>query len=97
MSHSAWFPEGAVEIEGEYTTHYHCGPEQPERYRGFCPICGTGRFFRSGPSFPNTIAFTAGTFADPDFPAPKFILYWDSRPKWLVEPDGVTLYAKGDD
>lgn len=97
MSYSAWFPEDSVEIEGDYTVHHHCGTENPDRFRGFCPECGTGHFFRSGASFPNTIALTAGTFAQPDFPTPDFILYWASRPEWLAAPDNIKLFAESDE
>ena len=97
MSYSAWFPEDAVKIEGDYTVHHHCGPENPDRFRGFCPECGTGRFFRSGASFPNTIAITAGTFAQPSFPVPEFIIYWASKPECLREPESVRLYHEGDE
>lgn len=97
MSYSAWFPEASVKIEGKYTIHHHCGPEDPDRFRGFCPECGTGRFFRSGESFPNTVAITAGTFAEPGFPLPDFILYWASRPQWLGSPEKVRLYQEDDE
>ena len=96
MSYSAWFPEDAVQITGDYTVHHHCGPDVLDRYRGFCPLCGTGRFFRSGASFPDTIAITAGTFAQPDFPVPDFILYWADRPAWIGAPADVQLYDADD-
>ena len=93
MSHSAWFPEAAVTIEGDYTVHHHRGSEHPDRYRCFCPTCGTGRFFRSGASFPDAIGFAVGSFADPAFPPPAFVLYWDDRPAWLGRPEAVPVRA----
>lgn len=97
MSLSAWFPADAVDIDGEYTVHHHRGPAQPDRYRGFCPSCGTGRFFTSGEAFPGTIAFAAGVFRDPEFPPPDFILYWNDRPRWLAPPTAITLYEQRDE
>jgi hypothetical protein len=97
MSFSAWFPMASVEIVGNYTTFQHKGEDQPDRYRGFCPKCGTGRFFCSGKSFPETIAFGAGVFAEQNFPPPSAVLYWDNRPKWLSEVEGPVLFSQGDD
>lgn len=101
MSYSAWFPEAAVSIEGDYTVHRHRGAEHPDRYRCFCPTCGTGRFFRSGAAFPDAIGFAVGSFANPDddsnLPVPRFVLHWDSRPAWLGEPDGVPVRAEAEE
>jgi hypothetical protein len=61
------------------------------------PHCGTGRFFISGASFPDTIAFAAGMFAGHDLPPPRAVLYWDNRPRWLGEPEEIDLLPQGDD
>ena len=101
MSHSAWFAEAAVTVEGDYTIHHHRGPDHPDRHRGFCPTCGTGRFFRSGAAFPGTIGFAVGAFADPEAPSslppPAFVLYWDNRPAWLGRPVGVPVRAQAEE
>ncbi|MBS1181930.1 MAG: family glutathione-dependent formaldehyde-activating protein [Proteobacteria bacterium] len=96
MSYSAWFPVDMVTIEGPYTLHHHRGPEHPERFRGFCPTCGTGRFFQSGAAFPDTIGLAVGSFADPAFPPPSFVLYWDDRPAWLGEPEAVPVRGQSE-
>ena len=95
MSWSAWFPESAVTIVGPYVKHHH-RRGQPDRYRAFCPTCGTGQFFSSGAGAPGTLAIRAGAFADPGFPPPEFILYWANRPQWLGAPDGIDLYPESD-
>jgi hypothetical protein len=97
MSYSAWFPRTAVEIQGEFTTHHHRGAEHSDRFRCFCPTCGTGRFFQSGSSFPDTVAFAAGIFAGLNVPPPSAILYWDDRPAWIGEPAGITVYPQDDE
>ena len=89
------FPENAVRIERPYTKHQH-RPGEPNRSRAFCPGCGTGKFFSSGAGFPGTIAITGGTFADPGFPPPEFILYWANCPQWSGVPEGITLHLKND-
>ena len=95
MSWSAWFPESAVRIEGPHTKHHH-RPGQPDRWRGFCPACGTGHFVSSSAGSPGTIAIRAGAFADPGFPPPEFILYWANRPPWLGVPESITLHPESD-
>ena len=95
MSWSAWFLRDAVTIDGPDTKHHH-RPGQPDRYRGFCPTCGTGKFFFSGAGFADTIALTAGSFGDPGFAAPEFILYWANRPHWLAAPEGIVLHPEED-
>lgn len=97
MSSSAWFTEAAVTVEGDYTLHHHRGSEHPDRYRCFCPTCGTGRFFKSGAAFPGTIGFAVGSFADPDFPPPRYVLYWGNRPTWLGQPESVPVRAEAEE
>ena len=94
-SWSARFPEDAVAITGSYSKHFHC-PARLDRYRGFCPGCGTGKFFSSGAGFPGTIAITGGAFADPGFPPPEFLLYWANCPQWSGVPEGITLHLQND-
>lgn len=91
MTLSVWFPEACVTIEGAYHTYFYTGAADPQRMAGFCPICGGGRFFRSGDYLPDSIGIRVGNFADPDFPAPDHIHWWPDRPRWLGAPVGPIL------
>ncbi len=97
MSYSAWFPKDAVTVTGQFTKYQPHGKGHPERFSAFCPACGTGRFFTGGQAFPDTIAFNAGVFADPEFPAPEFIIYWADRPNWIGKPESVPLFEGEDE
>ena len=89
---SGWFPQAGVAISGAYT-RFTPDPANRDAMMGFCPICGTGHFFRSGAYLPGTIAISIGSFADPDFPAPAHIHWWPDRPHWMGPPLGPELLA----
>lgn len=91
MSLSAWFPEEGVAIEGAYTTWTFAGEGRPDLMAGFCPVCGTGRFFRTGDYLKGCIGIAVGNFADPSFPPPDHIHWWPNRPHWLGQPDGPAV------
>lgn len=88
MTMSAWFPETAVTIEGDYITWHYAGSHDSKLMAGFCRTCGGGRFFRTGDYLPGTIGIATGNFADPAFPAPDHIHWWPDRPHWLGAPHG---------
>lgn len=91
MSLSAWFPQDCVSIAGRYTTYHFTGTCDPSLMAGFCPICGGGKFFRTGAYLQDCIGIAAGNFADPDFPVPTHIHWWPDRPRWLAPPCGPDL------
>ncbi len=90
MALSAWFDEADTTINGDYIRYYYAGTQDDRLMAGFCPICGGGRFFRTGTYLPGHIAIAVGNFADPAFPAPDHIHWWPNRPAWLGAPLGPT-------
>lgn len=101
MTTSAWLPETAVTIEGDYITWHCTETADPALMAGFCRTCGTGRFFRTGAYLPGTIGIATGNFADPAFPDPAFpapdhIHWWPDRPHWLGPPNGPPPYPETD-
>jgi hypothetical protein len=74
MTLSAWFADQSVTICGPYSKRFHRADAEPDRFQAFCPTCGSGRFFRSGAGYPGTYGISVGSFADPQFPTPEFVL-----------------------
>ncbi|MGO6719096.1 GFA family protein, partial [Rhizobium ruizarguesonis] len=84
LAHNVWFPEENVRVvAGEYSVWYPQGETTPDVMKVFCRICGGGGFSKSGTYFPGTVVIAGGTFADPSFPAPDHVHWWDNRPHWL--------------
>lgn len=91
MTLSAWFPEEGVAIEGPHAIWHYTAAQDPALMAGFCPTCGTGRFFRTGDYLRGCIGIAVGNFADPGFAAPDHIHWWPDRPHWLGPPAGPAL------
>lgn len=91
MALSAWFPDTGIEIAGEVKVWHYAGTPDPNLTACFCPVCGGGRFFRTGDYLRGCIGIPVGNFADPDFPAPDHIHWWPDRPRWLAPPHGPAL------
>ncbi|MBY0469833.1 GFA family protein [bacterium] len=51
----------------------------------FCPKCGSTVYYLME-SQPELTAITLGTFADPQFPAPRFSVYEDRMHSWVSVP-----------
>ncbi|MBY2910730.1 GFA family protein [Rhizobium leguminosarum] len=84
LSHNVWFREENVRIiSGEYSVWFPQGETTPEVMKAFCGVCGGGGFSKSGTYFPGTVVIAGGTFADPSFPVPDHVHWWDNRPHWL--------------
>lgn len=48
----------------------------------FCPVCGSGKFFRTGDYLRGHVGITVGNFADPSYLMPDHIHWWPNRLGW---------------
>jgi hypothetical protein len=69
--------DGVGALSSDFGISYH-----------FCSTCGSTVYWTFD-QIPEVLAVAAGTFADPDFPAPTEHHFPELRPRWLVpyEPD----------
>lgn len=86
----ALFPNEAVKISGTPSSH----ESSPDTYREFCPVCGTGLFFRSEAIFPGQVDIQIATFDDKDaFPPQAHIQVADS-PEWIARHGEIKQYDR---
>jgi hypothetical protein len=55
----------------------------------FCPECGSTVYYFLPLIYPDCIAITVGSFADPTFPAPVFSVYEARKHAWVSVPEGA--------
>ena len=79
---TASYPANRIEVSGEYRTWERSSDEGRWARFHFCGTCGTIVWYEIE-ARPNMISIPAGTFADPDFPAPDIEVYEDRRCPWL--------------
>lgn len=82
---NATFDAGQVEISGDYRTYERGSDDGFWARHHFCPNCGVSPFYEIEPR-PGMISIPAGTFANPDFPAPRIEVYEERRCPWLADP-----------
>lgn len=90
----ARFPADCVEVRGqerEYVRTSESG--HAARFR-FCPDCGTTVCYQLD-AVPGFISIPLGTFADPDFPAPRISTYETHRHAWLRLADDIEHVYQG--
>jgi hypothetical protein len=81
----ARFPREQVRIEGDATEFVRVGDEGNRIVFRFCPACGSTVYWTLD-DVPDLVAVTVGSFADPDFPAPRFSVWERRRHPWVVVP-----------
>jgi hypothetical protein len=87
FSYSAFFPESATSVEGEYRSWRRASPGGWHE-SSFCPTCGSWIFSRLE-ALPNIVGISVGCFVDPAFERPAK-LYWSSqRHRWLSLPKEI--------
>jgi hypothetical protein len=59
----------------------------------FCPTCGSTIYFENE-AFPGIVAVAVGNFADPNFPAPTFSVWEETRHPWVSLPPDAKRMAK---
>lgn len=82
FSYQARWPEAQVRIAGEHKTWELVSDAGNLTRFHFCPQCG-GTIAYSNEGLPGTLAIPVGTFADPDFPAPRVSVYEERKPDWV--------------
>jgi hypothetical protein len=82
----ARWPRDRVTIEGRSTAWTRTADSGMPIESHFCPVCGSTVWYRQ-PHIPEIIAVTTGSFADPDFPMPRFSVWRHRRHPWLALPD----------
>lgn len=78
---AAVFPERAVRIEGEAKEY---------QGRGFCPICGSSVYARSG----DEVEVHLGALDAPNQFTPDYELWTIRKEAWLTAPPGADSHAK---
>ncbi len=82
----ARWPREQVRIEGDATEYVFGPPTSPRSARFFfCPRCGATVYW----AVPEHIAVPVGSFADPNFPAPRVSVWEDRMHPWVGLPDGI--------
>ena len=90
---NAYFPEGGVRFEGEYTTYSRAAPEGRKLHNYFCPTCGATVGWRADLR-PGLVAVAVGAFNDKSFPAPSVSIWEDSKHDWVEPPAGVVHFPQ---
>lgn len=80
---AAFFPT-AVTVAGETHVFRRASDSGFDVVFHFCPVCGSTVWWQAE-RLPDRVAVAAGTFADPDFPAPTQAVYREHRHAWLPE------------
>jgi hypothetical protein len=84
LSNQAWFERRQVtSITGSSTEFKRVADSGRSVSFRFCPVCGSTVYFEAE-LFPGLLAVTVGSFADPDFPAPKHSVWEDRRHGWVM-------------
>ena len=79
---SAYYPKDQVRPEGTSKTFSRAGQEGRHIQAHFCPECGT-TLYREADFMPGHIGVAAGTFFDPDFPAPTVSSWEQFKHPWI--------------
>ncbi len=83
MSNQAWFERRQVtSITGNSTEFKRVADSGRSVSFRFCPVCGSTVYFEAE-LFPGLLALTVGSFADPDFLAPRYSVWENRRHRWV--------------
>lgn len=91
----AYYPADKVAITGEAKAYRRTSAEGNAVETFFCPHCGSTVYLRLGKQ-PALVGVAVGSIADPDFPAPTWSVWEESRHHWVDMPDGVRHFPHGD-
>jgi hypothetical protein len=89
----AYFERERVRTEGASKRFRRSSDTGRQVDFAFCAECGSTVFWEMD-LFPDRIGVTAGTFADPDFPAPHVVVWTEHKYHWVPLPDGVPSRPK---
>ena len=89
MAVIAYFPNEALESDGEAKRYLRIGDAGSRITHYFCPNCGTTLFYEAPEVFPGLTAVPVGCFNDSNFPEPKMSFYGKRRYHWLHPIEGA--------
>ena len=93
MHYGAYFRMSEVHLEGQSTAFVRVADSARKMEFHFCPTCGTTLYWKS--EFrPDHYGIAAGAFADPNFPAPTYSVWEESKHSWVKLPNGVQGFDK---
>ena len=81
----ARWPRDQVAIEGRASAYVRVADSGKRITFHFCPNCGSSVYYHLE-DFPDVVAVTTGSFADPTFPSPKFSVYESRKHAWSGIP-----------
>ncbi len=82
-----------ISIEGDHKGFRRTSQRGRWFEHHFCPECGSTVFWY-GEMLPDKIGIAAGSFTDPDFPAPEAAVWDGTRYKWIEFPASVETYEE---
>lgn len=91
FSYSAFFPEGAIAIEGHFNRWGQGMGSGQGGENWFCPTCGT-RLVTKLEGLPGVLGISVGCFADPEFPPPQAIFWWRRHHSWFAPQPGIETH-----
>ena len=87
----ARWPEGRVEIIGNFTEWCDIKDDGGTCTFRFCSVCGaTVAFFNDG--MPDLVAIPVGAFADPLFPIPEYSVFESRKHRWVHVVGGTIAH-----
>jgi hypothetical protein len=90
FTYTAFFPNEAVQIEGETRSFRTIRAAGRWHEASFCPSCGVSLFSRLE-VFPHLTGVSVGCFGDPAFDAPSGFYWASRRHHWLPASIGVKV------
>jgi hypothetical protein len=89
---SAYFNKAqTVAIEGARKQYNRTGEKGRQIEFFFCPECGSTVHWYAEQG-PDWIGIAAGSFTDPDFPAPTWSVWTATKYKWVTFPEDINLH-----
>ena len=83
---STYWMRSEVTIRGATKMFVREGQEGRELSFYFCPNCGSTVYWENPERRPGGIGIAGGTFADPDFPPPKYSVWERTKHTWISIP-----------
>jgi len=86
----AAFADEELVVEGEVTTRNSSGAAM----RSFCPVCGTGLFYRNEEMLPGIVDIQTVTLDDPEALPPQVHIQVAERPGWMKSQHDLPEFAR---
>jgi hypothetical protein len=91
MHSGAFCHMSQVRFEGPSHVYTRTGTSGGNVRSHFCPTCGTSVYWVAD-RLPDAFGIAVGCFADPDFPAPTFSVWEESKHAWVCLPETVQAH-----